>query len=39
MEWITALYARHFTKVPLVINYHRMLGDTYQEFLAGNSAA
>lgn len=31
MEWITALYARHFTKVPLVINYHRMLGDTYQD--------
>lgn len=31
MEWITALYARCFTKVPLVINYHRMLGDTYQD--------
>lgn len=27
-EWITALYARCFKKVPLVINYHRMLGDT-----------
>lgn len=27
MDWITALYARTFTKVPLVINYHRVIGD------------
>lgn len=25
-EWITDLYTKHFTKVPLVINYHRVLG-------------
>ena len=25
-EWITSLYARCFTKVPLVINYHRLIG-------------
>lgn len=30
MEWITGLYSRCFTKVPLVINYHRMIGDTNQ---------
>lgn len=27
MDWITDLYARTFTKVPLVINYHRVIGD------------
>ena len=27
MEWITSLYARTFTHVPLVINYHRLLGE------------
>lgn len=27
-DWITSLYARVFTKVPLVINYHRLVGDT-----------
>ncbi len=26
MEWITGLYSRCFTKVPLVINYHRQIG-------------
>ena len=26
LDWITKLYAKHFTKVPLVINYHRVLG-------------
>lgn len=26
MEWITSLYSRCFTKVPLVINYHRQIG-------------
>lgn len=26
-EWITDLYARTFTKVPLVINYHRVLAE------------
>lgn len=30
MEWITGLYSRCFKKVPLVINYHRMIGDTNQ---------
>lgn len=27
MEWISSLYARTFTEVPLVINYHRLLGE------------
>lgn len=27
MNWITDLYARTFTKVPLIINYHRVVGD------------
>lgn len=27
-EWITSLYARTFTRVPLIINYHRMVADT-----------
>lgn len=27
-EWITNLYSRLFTKVPLVLNYHRSLGHT-----------
>lgn len=26
-DWITDLYSRTFTKVPLVINYHRVIGD------------
>lgn len=26
MKWITSLYSRCFTKVPLVINYHRQIG-------------
>ena len=26
MKWITGLYSRCFTKVPLVINYHRQIG-------------
>lgn len=26
MEWITGLYSRCFTEVPLVINYHRQIG-------------
>ena len=26
MEWITGLYSRCFTNVPLVINYHRQIG-------------
>ena len=26
LDWITKLYAKNFTKVPLVINYHRFLG-------------
>ena len=26
MEWITSLYSRCFTRVPLVINYHRQIG-------------
>ncbi|MGM9765540.1 MAG: DUF4832 domain-containing protein [Candidatus Cryptobacteroides sp.] len=25
LDWITKLYAKHFTKVPLVINYHHVL--------------
>lgn len=28
MEWITGLYSKYFTKVPLVINYHRHIGYT-----------
>lgn len=31
MEWITSLYARCFTKVPLVINYHRHIGHPVSE--------
>ena len=27
MAWITGLYARTFTEIPLVINYHRLLGE------------
>ena len=27
MAWITALYKRTFTRVPLVVNYHRLLGE------------
>lgn len=26
MTWITSLYAKYFKKVPLVLNYHRVLG-------------
>ena len=25
-EWVTGLYARCFTKIPLIINYHRLVG-------------
>ena len=31
MEWISSLYARTFTEVPLVINYHRLLGEPSQD--------
>ena len=31
MEWITDLYSRTFTKVPLVINYHRHIGAPVSE--------
>lgn len=31
MEWITSLYAENFTKVPLVINYHRQIGHPVSE--------
>lgn len=31
MEWITGLYARTFTKVPLIINYHRHIGAPVSE--------
>lgn len=31
LDWITKLYARCFTKVPLVINYHRVLGHPSSE--------
>lgn len=31
MEWITGLYAENFTKVPLVINYHRQIGHPVSE--------
>jgi hypothetical protein len=27
-DWITDLYASTFTRIPLVINYHRLVGDT-----------
>jgi len=27
-DWMTSLYAREFDKIPLVIHYHRMIGDT-----------
>ena len=27
-RWITSLYGRTFSRVPLVINYHRLVGDT-----------
>ena len=27
MDWITKLYARTFSQVPLIINYHRLLGE------------
>ena len=27
MDWITKLYAHTFTQIPLVINYHRLLGE------------
>lgn len=26
LDWVTDLYTRNFTKVPLVINYHRLIG-------------
>lgn len=31
MEWISSLYARTFTEVPLVINYHRLLGEPSEQ--------
>ena len=31
MEWITGLYSRTFTKVPLFINYHRHIGAPVSE--------
>ena len=31
MEWITGLYSREFTRVPLVINYHRHIGHPVSE--------
>lgn len=27
MDWISDLYVKAFTKIPLVINYHRVIGD------------
>lgn len=27
-QWITGVYTRTFSKIPLVINYHRLVGDT-----------
>lgn len=27
-KWITDLYARTFTRIPLIINYHRLVADT-----------
>ncbi len=30
-EWMIDLYSRCFTKVPIVINYHRMIADPNQE--------
>lgn len=27
-DWITSLYSKYFTKVPLLMNYHRVLGAT-----------
>ena len=31
LDWITKLYAKYFTKVPLVINYHRVIGHPTSE--------
>ncbi|MBR1705790.1 MAG: DUF4832 domain-containing protein [Bacteroidales bacterium] len=31
MEWITSLYERTFTEVPLVINYHRLIGEVTED--------
>ncbi len=31
MEWITKLYSENFTRVPLVINYHRQIGHPVSE--------
>lgn len=31
MRWITKLYSENFTKVPLVINYHRQIGHPLSE--------
>ena len=30
-EWMTDLYSRLFTEVPLFVNYHRLLGDANQD--------
>lgn len=31
MEWITKLYSSNFTKIPLVVNYHRHIGHPVSE--------
>ena len=36
MEWITELYSRCFTKVPLAINYHRHIGAPKSEGAAAD---
>ena len=30
-DWFTSLYSRCFTRVPLIINYHRLIADTNQD--------
>lgn len=27
-DWMTSLYTREFNKIPLIVHYHRMIGDT-----------
>ncbi len=29
-DWFTSLYARSFTRIPLFVNYHRLIGDPNQ---------
>lgn len=31
VDWVTSLYARTFTNIPLFIHYHRMLADSNQD--------